>query len=176
MSEKVFHEHILGLIDLIADTLDWLKDEKIESSLSGISLRFFKSFMKNDENSLHDNISTFISKSYAYWPSIKKRDEEFLSNNAGILFEGVDETYINELNRLFLLKDENGDFLIPTSPTRESIWKYIECLVKDSIKYIHQYRSPDPETKKYRRTYFGKTEDFEGISVRENATIWNVKL
>jgi len=180
MADEIFVKNLNSLIGLFINTIDWLKSNGVETSLNTVILTFGHKMALN--SSPHEQITNFIQKSYEYWPAIRDNDEKFLMENAEIFFEGVPLEYIKEVKRLLSEKDENGDFIIPETPTRKSIWKFLEALVKNSILYIHQYRCPDPITKKYKIAYFGVVRDMEGnkisegISVRENAEFWGVVI
>ena len=180
MAEEKFCKNLDGLIKLFIDTIDWLKSEGVKTSLNTVILTFGHQYVLNSPK--HEQITKFIEKSYEYWPAIKERNEFFLMENAGILFDGIPAQYISEVTRLLSEKDENGDFLIPANPTRDSIWKYLEVLVKNSIYYIHEYRCPDRVKGGYKNSYFGMVKDLEGniitkgISVRENALLWGITI
>lgn len=179
MAEEVFCKNLNSLVKLFIDTIDWLRSNGVETSLNSIVLKFGQSFVMNATP--HEQITNFIDKSYEYWSVIKENNEDFLINKADILFEGVPESYIQEVKRLLSLKD-GEDFMIPKNPTRKAMWRLLETLVKNSILYIHQYRSPDPIKGGYTVSYFGTVKDHDGnivrkgISVRENALIWGIEI
>ena len=180
MAEEIFFKNLNGLIDLFINTLNWLKSSGVETSVNGIVLTMGKMYLQ--QNSPHEVIDNFISRSYEHWNSIKCHDETFLENNSHVLFEGIPSHYILEFNRLLSLKNEKGEFVIPDNPTRKCIWKYLEALIKNCIVYIHQKRCFDKIKNRYTVAYKGPvvlcdgTKISDGISVKENAIVWNVEL
>ena len=175
MSENVFAKNFEILCNLTGQIVDWIKansSEQIELSSGEITMG--KAFvMLQDNGSLAKG---FIKRSFNYWDSIKARDEEFLINNAGVLFNELDEKYIKEFNKIFSLKKEDGSPLLEQA-TKDSLWNIPEAMVKNCIKYIHEQREmkevKNPETGVVTKQY--TKEFFPDIRVSVQVKKFNVK-
>ena len=181
--EELFYLNSISLIDLVCASIDYVKEQGIKTEASSFILNFAKNALNPSSYSYHVQVTTFIERSYKFWPNIKNRDDTFLNEHVGVIFEGLPKNYIKSFNELFSMKDEKDEYVLPADSTRKCVWDHLEQLIKCSIRYIHIYRAPDVETKKYTVSYMGKTFHpetkeiiFPGVSVREQAEIWKVKI
>ncbi len=119
----------------------------------GAVIAFITNYHEEDN---HITIQNFIRYSVVHWDSIQKRDDIFLSENAGKIFGKIipikgGEKYINMFAVLITAKDQSGNVII-NDGERKIIWSYFFALVKISIIYLHNLKKPYQE-KVGKKTY-----------------------
>lgn len=133
-----FGENLQEFIALSRELLTKCYEEG-KSSLHPIIVELAEKFLKKyDREKLVNN---FISYSYEYWMEIKKRDESFFDVHCGYVFRDLPVNYVDSFKNLLKAKDKN-DVYIVVPEDRESIWVYLECLIKTAINHIHYMRKP----------------------------------
>jgi len=116
----------------------------------------------------HKVIGIFISNSHMHWSRIRERNEEFFLENAAGIFKDLPlSESIDAFQRLFRLRDENGE-LVLSQEHRDELWDAFTALVRISINYIHDERLYTADGYKY--------EFFPEIDLEKEAKLWNVKL
>lgn len=110
-----------------------LANEAVEYSLRGPLLQTIESnpgvpYDKLPGRTPTDVINNFLSKTYPYWERIHSRKEEFFLENLGFFLQG---TVIQQI----LVKPLIDNL---TKEQRDSIWDYLQVLVKISIHYIYE--------------------------------------
>jgi hypothetical protein len=136
MAENLFYSNFEILLKFTTDIINFSneKGEKTEITPEILSAgSMYIQFL--DRKSI---IKGFIKRSLKYWDKIKNKDEEFLINNCSVLFNELDEKYIDDFSRLFTLK-KNGEYFLPQG-TRDSLWEILTEMIICCIKYIHQER------------------------------------
>ena len=151
MSDELFKKNVCILIDLSCCIIDWSKSQNVDTGANSMLLGLAKGYISDIEN--HTLITGFIMRSYNYWPQIKERDMDFLVDNSAVLFSEISQENIKPLTDLFKIKNKDDQSFIPKE-SLDSLWEIIEAMIINCIKYIHEYRLPDKETKKYTREYF----------------------
>ena len=124
----------------------------------------------------HHLIRGFIESSHSKcWDNIKKRDEQFFIQNAGDIFKYLPTEKINLFKDLFLTKDSAGKSVVSQS-LKEQLWSLFDAMVKISIKYVHNGRSPysystsDGISNAYGESFFDE------VDIGHHANVWNVRL
>lgn len=151
----------------------------------GAVIAFITNFHDEDN---HITIQNFIRYSVVHWDSIQKRDDIFLSENAGKIFGKIipikgGEKYINMFAVLITAKDSSGKGIISITE-KKLIWTYFYSLVKISIIYLHNLKKPYQE-KVGKKTYCRyeinhtnspkKIRDIVKIKVTPLAAKWEMK-
>lgn len=79
----------------------------------------------------------FIEKTYPLWDEFAKgRNLKMILEKSFMLFEELGDDKIEEITRLISRKNEEGGEVV------DKTWTLIECLVKVSLRYIHEQRKP----------------------------------
>lgn len=94
-----------------------------------------------NEYSAEKMINNFITYSYPSWNQILIKDEEFFDKNIFIVFKQWSKNVVNMFRELFYTKKSDGTSLI-TEEQKQYIWKVFHTLVKISLHYVHESRSP----------------------------------
>ena len=137
MSETIFYQNFEVLLTFATDIINFVNEQGVETEITPEVLNAGSMYVKFlDKKNI---INGFIMRSYNYWEKIKDRDEDFLMTNCSVLFNELDESYIEDFNRLFSLKKDDGDFVLPKE-TRDSLWDILVEMIKCCIKYIHNER------------------------------------
>lgn len=170
-----FHANIIALSDLIYDiVLDASKRgyETVSPTLVSLGRMALETFDRKW------TIDGFIQHGHEHWDNIRNRNESFFEENAGNIFNGLPMNNVDAFKKLFTLKDEAGNFVVPQED-RESVWKFIECMIIICIKYVHEMREPftrKGEDGKIRK-FYARGNFFEEITnLNHHAKIWNIKL
>lgn len=124
-----FKENILDFISFIGLTLNECHKKNsgkivIEEGFLRVAIEFVKT---SDDRTL---IRNFIQNSYQYWPQINEKKEDFFLKHSNVIFNMIDQNYVNSFKQLF----QNN---LISEDEKESIWMYVFSLVKISIKYLH---------------------------------------
>ena len=184
MSEK-FRENLLLLVGFAKELVEWANGEGHVTIVTPLILDFAALALKNLNKD--DIIHTFIIKSYDHWDKVKERDENFLMSQCDVLFADLGPEYVNDLNKLFAKKNEDGSFFVPPQ-TRDSLWEMLHEMICCCIRHIHIMREPasvtDPKivngkeiTSGYSKQYPNFPEGVvRNISVRLNVEKFQVKL
>lgn len=163
-AEKLKTNTIL-LCELAIDIVEYINSLNVNTGLNSGLLRIGSTFLKSFSSK--DIIDKFIIRSYEHWDKIKSRDELFLIENSGVLFQGLEIKHVNNFSRIFQLTNENGEWLLPKE-SRDSVWDILDAMIDNSIRHIHKIRKWDSIEKKYKVAYC------PGISVTTQKNIWNV--
>lgn len=169
MSEKNFRKNVEELIDLTVETLNWVKREGINHDISVGKLTMGKLYMNTYDD--HSLITGFIKRSKDHWEKIKNRDEEFLFNNSSVIFSEFEDENIEFFNKLFLMKNNKNEFIIQKE-TKNAFWDILEDMVKNSIKYIHEFRGMEYNEEKKKNVY--KRNYFPDISIKKQVELWQI--
>lgn len=193
---KRFHANLLDLCDLIIETVRWVRDQGITTSLNPDTLAIVKIVVgtwKPDETT-----ESFISKSYNYWEQIRHRDKRFLIENAGVLFAELPGDTVKAFSELINMQRQTSvlkegklvtvlEDVIPAE-TLTSIWELVHSMVRISIRYIHEKRAPTVVVMEVEKVIDGvkksvkesslryTVECFGTISIRKQVELWNVTL
>ena len=171
--EDRFHRNVLDLTTFIQDLVGNVFDrgyDIINPNIIGLVSGFLKGY---DKTKL---IRNFIKYSYPHWDQIRIKDNEFFNENAMEIFRDLPINNINAFQALNNLKDERGDKVI-CDDDREAVWDFFHSLVKISIKYIHQNRSPAIRTDSHgnkRPVYMDHFMD--EVELELHAKLWRIEL
>lgn len=128
-------------------------------------------------------IERFIKNSHEFWDQILNRNEEFFTKNSTEIFKEVSSEKLSIFNELFTLTDSNGNKLLKED-LKEQIWDLFHNMVKISIKYVHNKRSPynfeDNNFYEYDFTLIDSlkypTTNICDVDIDRHAEMWNIKL
>jgi len=164
------------LSELCAHTIDvvtYIKDSGYESP-NPVLIELAKLFIDNYDFKV--KIEKFIEESNTHWDQILDKNEDFFIHNAGCIFSGkVSMENIDMFSSIFGLKNKKGKNVMDDE-SRQAFWSYLHSMVKISIKYIHDERSP------YKIIENGEIiEDYnyeyvEHIDVKELSRKWKIEL
>ncbi len=118
-----------------------------------------------------DLIEGFIGHSKDHWDKIKECNEEFMQENAFLIFANLPSHHVDAFKNLLLLKDSNGNHLVDKID-RDTIWKFFHSFVKIAIKFIHDERKPYCRNGEFRYS----VKYYPEIQLDSHAKKWNVKL
>lgn len=137
--EDRFHRNVIDLTQLIHELVEDAHNrgyQIINPNLIILGSMFLQGYNKQSL------INNFITYSHAdYWEEIRHRDENFFSEHASKIFQGLPVNNVNAFKELFVLKDANGQPVI-SQEDRDVIWEYFDSLIIISIKYVHRCRGP----------------------------------
>lgn len=80
----------------------------------------------------HLAVCNFIKYSYEFWPVIKNKDIDFLTNHLNALFP--DSEYTDKLEIIYGNNDAKKTYI--SDKDLERIWRMIHATIKTSIKYM----------------------------------------
>lgn len=121
----------------------------------------------------------FVKRSYkiapgcetdTYWDKAREKNEDFLHQNLSILFGELSMDLVQDFSDIMKLKDDKGKYVV-VDETRESIWEFLQALIKISIRFVHETRKPELIDGKKQYT----VEYFSEISVSKQVTLWKIK-
>lgn len=163
-SEEVrFYSVLSGFMSLLESTVfDLFSAQK--TTLHPDKVRIASKYISGQlKNKLIEN---FVVNSEKYWGRIKERDEPYF-------FERIDEIFGSDTfkEEMAPVKKIFADNLV-SDDVKTSFWKFMDSLIKISIKYIHRERVGI--LKDGQEIYLGSCMDF--CNVKEHADNWGVKL
>lgn len=172
MYEDVFYKNIDILISLSSDILQWAIQRGIKTKINPGILNLGKIYLA--QMNKHELISGFIKRSYKYWDLIYNRDEKFLMENSGVLFNELDSEYVDSFNELFSMIEPDTEEYLIRPETRASLWNILHAMIENCIKYIHEYRKPLFNEEKQKITY--TVGYFPEIKVSDQIQKWNITV
>ena len=171
--EERFQKNAVVLGSLIQKCVQDLNNAG-HNSINPLTVTFATSIIAGfDKNYL---IQGFIENSHKLcWDQIKKRDEQFFTQNASEIFKMLPMERVNLFKDLFMTCDANGKSVVP-QVSKDQMWDIFDALVKVSIKYLHRERRPYSEdingniVKSYGASFFDE------VDLQYHADLWKVKL
>ena len=163
-----FKENLVNLCSLIVDFYDYADKQGTNPPITKFVLMTGRSFFVGKTDDLL--IDQFCQKSWQYWDRIKSRDEEFFLKNAASIFAGIPDLFISQFVSLITM-DYNGSRLI-SKETLDDMWAHLEAMVKISIRYVHERRTPKKvdSVMKYTVGYV------PGLSIKKNVELFEVTI
>lgn len=124
----------------------------------------------------HYLIQGFIENSHEKcWDFIRTRNDEFFVKNASEIFKYLPINQVDLFKDLFSAVDSHGNKVIPRG-LMDEIWDLFHAMVKISIKYIHNNRSPySYSTQSGIFNAYGSSF-FDNVNIAHHASVWNVNL
>lgn len=179
-TEERFKNNLLDLCQLLKDIVLYIKSQGCLDTFNPVLMDLGINFVRGIE--AKKIIHNFIDKSYiitntnssnsteTYWDKIRMKDEEFLRNNLHIIFGMLPADMIKIFSDILNSKNKEGENILKKE-TWDSIWVFMDALIKGSIRYIHETRIPEvvDGKKKYTIEYFPQ------ISISTQVKLWNIK-
>jgi hypothetical protein len=170
-SAQRYKDNLLALCELNRDIIVDINNKGIKTSLHPTMISIGMSIL--EQSDAENIIKGFIHRSHEYslampnennnndnklyhpiiWERIRNKDENFLLNNSDSIFGEMSKENIAYFKEIFTLKDHNGNLAI-VNKQKEQMWSIIHGMVKICIKYIHEKREPNVETKKYTLPFY----------------------
>lgn len=161
--------NLLEIIKLTRDTIKYVSNNgykiDVDPALCDLAVSLLAGW------SSEKIVDGFIQRSFKYWPMIKERDEDFLLNNADVLFGELPTNVIANFTNMMKARNEKGESYVPKE-TKDCVWDLIHAMIKGGIKYVHESRRPEEVNGKKQYT----VEFFPEIKIREQVEIWKIKL
>lgn len=171
--EERFAKNTIIMAQAIHESIKKLYDsgyKTIDPNIIAFAVTVISSFDK------HYLIQGFIDNSHKKcWDYIKERNEVFFLNNSGDIFRYLPMDKINLFKDMYETKDSQGNGVISQS-LKNQIWSLFDAMIKISIKYIHERRSPYSYSEGSRIVNAYGASFFDEVDLNRHMGIWGVKL
>ena len=157
--ETRFHKNVLGFAALLIELNDNCHRLGFPVIDTGILRLAEVGLSKLPDSKV---INSFCIHSRPLWDKILNREEEFLKQNLGTVFENLPVDLSPQIVKLLEATDNRGRKIV-TEEDVEGIWLYLEALVKIAIKWLYQQA--------------GNSTDEQGADqIRREAKKWGLSL
>ncbi len=154
--ESRFVTNVNVLFNLIKDNIITLNKNGYET-IKPSSIDLMTTFIQTLDHKFV--IKKFITKSYPFWSQIKSHDQVFFLENITNIFDFASDSDVDTFTIMYFAKDKSGNFIIKDK-VKDNIWYLLDCMVKQSIKFLHKQR----------------LEEFNYIDIVSCANEWKIKL
>lgn len=137
--EEKFYDNAVALCDEINSILV-LCQRQGHNSMDPIVTEIAITFLAKIDKL--DLLEKFIGSSYKLWSQIKKRDEDYMMNNAMSIFYSFQD-HVDPFKHIFSLRDSKGQFII-SNQRKQTLWEYFDSFVRISLKHIERSRKINP--------------------------------
>jgi len=174
--EERFISNMKGMMDYCKELIQDAYESK-KTTLNPALLTIASMFVSKQiaDKGVKFPIENFIKKSSEHWKYIKERDEEYFVKNIHKMVDIIPKEQLNELCKLFMMKNKVGKYVIEDDD-RDTLWEYVETLVRISINYVHINRKPMGTSGNGKSSFKYSVNFFPDVSLGAMASMFEIKL